>query len=253
MGLKKGDNNLSRIYFHTKKREVEVRGTERAYMNVLCGDITNAIFRPLITAYKEPQRILNYIPKDSYLHSVSSINIKRDFETFISVSDGYLLFKNQKVACFDLILNTALVVGSDPIKLYARIHGQCEIHCYILPNNFEWLSKIIQQGLNSNIFRGGIRGYPTRWDDVLELLKNTKDSPIVLSYSVCDQFPNRFVAKWEDDCDGEDWYKLSGEQQWELAFSELEKDKGLEITPENWDDFYFMDGISAFDFVNDVE
>jgi hypothetical protein len=37
---------MSRIYFHTSNRTVEVLGSERAYMSCLTGDVALAVLRP---------------------------------------------------------------------------------------------------------------------------------------------------------------------------------------------------------------
>ena len=85
---------------------------------------------------------------------------------------------------------------------------------------------------------------------MVEFLRRSDDESVVTSYSVCDQFPNRFVAEWEDDYDGDEWYELPSETRWEMAFSKIrDSDRGLELKPDNWDAFRFGHGLGAFGLI----
>jgi hypothetical protein len=113
------------------------------------------------------------------------------------------------------------------------------------------LSDIIQEGLDSNILRKELRGYPIGWEEVHTLLREDHQSPVVCSYSVCESFPNQEIAGWEDE---ETWYNLEPPSRWLLGLqglrdSDMTKERGLELSPTNWDTFYFGNGISAFDMM----
>ena len=104
---------------------------------------------------------------------------------------GYLMVEGQRVDIFGAQLDTAITIGSDQLKFAARLHGQCEIHCYVECKNRKWLASIIEQGLEQHLYRKD-KG----WESVIKLLRNGCKSPVVMSYSVCDSFPS------SDDWDG---------------------------------------------------
>lgn len=100
---------------------------------------------------------------------------------------------------------------------------------------------------------------------------------MVMSYSVTEQFPNRYEAGWEPPAgtdlrpswwapgewaelsdeeresyhsEGRDerWSELPGEEQWRIAMEALRaKGGGLRLDPDDWDSFCFGHGLSAFD------
>jgi hypothetical protein len=144
----------------------------------------------------------------------------------------------------------------------ARLHGQCEIHCYVEAENRLWLANIIESGLEKGIYRknldwGDLGLEDLGWNSVITLLGNGCRSPVVTSYSVCDTFPNPCVANFkvieEGSCKDWDklselreaWYNLSKDKQWELAIAGLRERIGIELKPENWDDYYFSHGWDA--------
>lgn len=134
--------------------------------------------------------------------------------------------------------------GGDSLKLFARLHAQCEIHAWVAGKNRAWMAKIIAEGLESGLYRQNVG-----WDQVIEMLGRSKTEPVVTSYSVCEQFPSREVANWEDDNDGDDWYDLDSETRWKLAMKGLKNKTGkLELTPK-WDRYRFGDGKTVFDLL----
>lgn len=164
-------------------------------------------------------------------------------------SDSYFVVGNYKVNLFGAQLNTAYLLGSDPVKLMARLHGQCELHCYVEAENRRWLAEIIKRGLKTGIYR-----LDQGWESVISLLENGCNSPAVTSYSVCDQFPNRFAANFNPplDEDGEEnwdaWYDLTLESQWDLSMQGMRNEprRSLELNPKTWETFYFSHGWDAF-------
>jgi hypothetical protein len=139
-------------------------------------------------------------------------------------------------------------MGNDAIKFAARIHGQCELHCWVKGENRNWLAGVIEAGLSSGIYR-----QQQGWEDVQALLKEDDSTSVVLSYSVCDSFPNSAIAGFvpTKDEDGDDswdaWHNLDFSVQWQQACEGLERSGGgLELSPANWNTFYFAHGWDAF-------
>ena len=239
---------MSRICFHGEQGDVEVYGTERAYMGKVLADIG---LIPLMSMCDggNPQ-IMKYIPERCYLTDTNckgDKDFKSMFRTWFRVSDDGLMLNSEKHSCFGIMLNTALVFGSDPIKLYARIHGQCEQHTFVEGENREWLAAIIQAGLDSCIYRKD-RG----WEDVIELLAADSDNPIVLSYSICESFPNRFVAEYEDDVDGDTWYEMNKSDQWAIGIEALRTHRWLELKPSTFGDYGFDECVNSFAILADT-
>ena len=236
---------MSRVYFHSLEGDAEVRGSERAYMGCLVNNITLSILDPRM----HKDKLLSILP-DCYLKEndsrySSDDDWARSFSIWFSVSfDRGFLVNGKQVDTFGLALNTAYKIGNDAIRLMARIHGQCEIHCWIPGRDRAWIAGIIESGLKDNLFRGD-----SGWEDVIKLLTSNQKTPVVLSYGVCDGFPNTNGLHLSER-QQENFYNLPIEIQWRRAFNALKKGGGLKICRETWNDFYFNDGMTAMDIVN---
>jgi hypothetical protein len=246
---------MSCIYFHSIDKDVRVRGAERAYAGNLCANIALAALRQILGP-DDPPPIIDFIPTGHYLRRTW---LPEAFGTWFRVGwKGGLIINGEVQENFTVALNTALVAGSDSIKLLARLHGQCELNAYVEGPDRDWLADIVEQGLETGVMRSNMG-----WAKVIQLLHSTSDVPVVTSYSVTDQFPNAHYANWEKvyEDDGvhysieDSWYELSAHQQWERALvglrSKNEK-KRLQLSPEDWDTFDFGNGMNAFRIVEEV-
>lgn len=247
---------MSRVYFHTPSDEAELRGSERAYAS----SVVNGVFLGQIAQHYISRDFLKSIlPKNCYLHDArDDQTFENQFRVWASVgfSDtNFIIPKDdgttQIVDVWTVMLNTALRMGNDQVKLFARIHAQCEIHPYIEGKNRAWLAGIIDRGLELGMYR------PKQgWDEVSTLLKSRDDEPVVLSYSVCEQFPHSMYdsdfVRGEDGVDDE-WYDLSIEERWNRCMKTLrgEGPKARpEISPETYQDYYFNCGTDLFTIQN---
>lgn len=208
---------MSAIYFHSfRKPAVRVSGAERAMFN----SYTDDLFLASLGMHYDPW-ITKYFPSEHYA-------IGCDIHTAVTALGSHnltLTLDGNSYGIFGIKLNTALVMGSDPIKLAARLNGQCELHCYVMPHNKHWMAGIIHDGLASGVYRKDMG-----WESVITLLESRSQSPVVCSYSVTDRFPH--LGSWKKSLEG------------------LE-DMGLELTPDNWDSFYFDYNVNGFDFRKD--
>lgn len=268
---------MSRIYFHAPSGEVELYGTERHWMGNLVHDIGAAILDPA----DHVDQLLQYLPADHYVRSVlrdpvgSAIRFARDFNNALHGDFGELLrWRGRGISAFSLVLNTVLLVGNDPMKLLARLHGQCELHCWVDGANRAWLADIIERGVSSGLYRDAHpQGDDTHnWSSVVAFLRTRDDEPVVTSYSVCESFPNASASDWipwpegtprdysaltkaqqeEVDHLSETWYDLSKAEQWDHGMRwlrEHEAEKWLELRPGNWSSFHFGHGLTAFDLI----
>lgn len=250
---------MSRIYFHTQDERAEVSGRERGLIGQICANALLFALGDLDHSYgREPPWILKHIPKECYLHGLKHENCNskdNSISTWLRVAhgaDAFLILGDKRYHLFDLQLNSAITMGGNAFKLAARLHGQCEIHCYVEGPNRKWLAAMISDALEKSIFR---RAHG--WEEAIALLHKANDSPVVCSYSVCDSFPNRHVAKWEapeGDEDGDSWYDLPNKIRWDMAIDGLRSsNQGLEMKPEEWESYWLGNGdhlVSGFDFCN---
>lgn len=260
---------MSRIYFHSEHGTAEVRGWERAHMGVLSTDLLKASLILHGGASRKPT-ILRAIPLGEYVHAIDGYALERDLDVWLSVAiDHEFLIDGHRADVFTVALNTALALGNDVVKLCARLHGQCEIHCYVEGPHRAWLAGIIEQGRKIGLLRKD-----SGWEDVITLLRSRADEPVVCSYSVCEQFPNYGIVRregvwtaprvaWDADFnerplepgeEGEEdtdaWYDKPKDEQWQLALIALRQQasaRHLELTPDGWDTYYFEQGLTGFD------
>lgn len=241
---------MSRIYFHSEHGESEVRGSERAYAGWLCTQLLYVSLE-LTHSYHDKERTRKYLrlfPSDHYVHSRTDIDTVR---LALGIPGDSIIIGNETVSTFQLALNTAFKMGSAPVQILARLHGQCEIHCYVEGKNRKWLSDIIERGIRIGVMRG-----ESGWEETIELLRSHDNGAVVTSYSVKVQFPNREAAGVHM---GDEWYDLPHERRWQMAMDGLRSGSmgdGLEMSPDSWDSFYFGDGKTGFDaleYVNEQE
>lgn len=282
---------MSAIYFHSITGAARVSGAERAYAGILCNNLLQLALGITDSSLFEAEPYRKILPPDCYvLRTTNNLEFIRNFRTYTLISGvwdkDYLIMPTtgEQQNPFYLALNTAVAMGSDPVRLLAKLHGQCELHCYVEGPNRAWLADIIDQGVKDKILRTGpkFEGLPTKkygWQFVIDLLRSDDDSPVVCSYSVTDQFPNQYMAtiygswsppeiddaairekyrlnkdddveEYKDGCISDLWYALSDEKQWEYALQGLRKanEKGtLEMKPETFAIQGYGNGLSGFD------
>lgn len=242
---------MSRIYFHTQEfDDVELRGSERAYMGVLLNDVMLAVIGDL--RHAEPW-LKPLLPADHYLRQSDGDRFAQHAGTWLRVGmSGSLQLPGGPIEPWTIALNTGCALG-DEMRLFARLHGQCEIHCWIEgEKDKHWLAEIIHRGIETRVMR-----QQQGWEGVRDLLRRNGDFPVVCSYSVCDQFPNwgslpkdhplRQGTEADKDERYDRWEEMDPSEQWKACMEGLRASSGgLQITRKGWKDFQFGDGTSAF-------
>ena len=248
---------MSRIYFHSRDgSEAEITGSERAYFGMYCSSLMiEALQWAIHDCVDYPSPFRKALP-DHYANSYPPSKYQRDDSPFeeslrtalrVGFDMNIKLDDDTEANPFTVSLNTAIAVGSNPIILAARLHGQCEIHTWVSGPNRAWLADIIEHGRKTMFLRDN-----QGWESVLDLLRQSDKSPIVTSYSVTESFPNPSVANWKPPIDKngqpnhDAWYDLSYEDQWDLAFAGLTKNQWLEMKPGNWSTYHFGNGLNAY-------
>lgn len=255
---------MSRIYFHNIANTAELRGSERAYAGGLS---TNYLSMALgINRYiQDTDPVMSLFPLDVVREARFHGSLSESIRIWLVVkgmneAEGLRCPDGTKVEIFATALNTMLVSGTDPIKLLARLHGQCELHGYIEGSNRAWLADIIERGRAAHILR-----VDQGWEGIVKMLRSADDTPVVTSYSVTCQWPNPYglddSVSYEDDPAAseaytEAFYALPAEQRWDRAMPNLRKlgDGNLEMRPDQWQwpDYTFGAGESGYSLLAGV-
>lgn len=257
---------MSRVYFHSVDDDAEVRGSERAYAGLLTTALTMAVFENHIERYGDEQPLKLVLPPESYLQTTAPQRFYETFRTWLQVGygdDAYFILGDNHVSSWNVILNTITVIGNEPLKFLARMHAQCEIHGYVEGCDRKWLADIINAGRKDGLYRRN-----AGWESAVALLESADDSPVVMSYSVCEQFPNAGIANWYQWPDGAEhdygkltetqkeafdehsdkWHDLTDDERWRRGIDGLRAKGGnLRIQPDGFADYGYGNGLSAFD------
>jgi hypothetical protein len=250
---------MSRIYFHSQEGAVEVKGVERAWFGLLAGRFSLGILGLdyWSDGAESPHPIRAFLRPESYLNhsSYQGTGFVRALETALQVGfDRSLVVHGEPLDCFLMHLNTLMAVGNDPLRLAARLHGQCEIHAWVAGANRDWLAGIVLEGLRRGVFRPRMG-----WEEVVAFLRLNAALPVVTSYSVCEQFPNQSVGMrggfvrptavdeetGEAVPDYDAWYELPLGRQWAYALAGLSDEPSLEMRPDDWVDYHFGENFTA--------
>lgn len=265
---------MSSISFNNINRTVKVSGRERAYCNVFLERIATSVLglngrfpmrpprdvprmRAWVSLFPEGSSSAYMRDEAGWQRYADRLAARFDEDLARAITGmmgGEIAFGDVRTDGFTLQLNTAWHFG-DVMRLAARIHGQCEVHGFVEGPNREWLAGIIERGYGK-IFRKETQGYEG-WGQVIELLKEADDSPVVMSYSGTENFPNPMGdARFSGDAI-DDFYELPSAERWDIALVALRKKEaaghGLELKPEGWDDFHFGERADCFDVLDYVD
>lgn len=259
---------MSRVYFQSPSGDAALLGSERAWAGSLVSDLSTGLVSPFVG--DQVDRMLELVPAGHYLHAVDRNTpgwLPRWLSSFHTAwrVDLRLHWDGHDFDAWTVGLNTALVVGNDPIRFLARLHAQCEIHTWVDGPHRAWLAGIIAAGRELGFYRPD-----AGWEAVVELLRSRDDEPVVLSYSVTDTFPNSgssdYMPPWPEGVPeqwdaltdaqkqerrdaSEAWYGLDYDERWASGMRWLREQSGLQMTPEDWPTFRFGHELSAFDLI----
>jgi hypothetical protein len=255
---------MSRIYFHSPSGDAQVLGSERAHLGSITQDVSTAHLISTIGTYSL-HRVLHptsmarrYVSENGILdHRMLSFALGS-----FGDDEGAFVHNGKRVNHWFLLLNTLIQQSGDSMRLAARIHAQCEVHGYVEGPDRAWLADLIEGARTDGVFRAAMG-----WESVIELLRTRDDEPVVMSYSVCDSFPNAWSTTWnpepveraddedEEEDDREAWYQLSHAEQWATGLAWLRDEDAngrRRLRPDTWLDFGFGDGLTAVDLANSL-
>jgi hypothetical protein len=177
-------------------------------------------------------------------------------------------WKGVEIDAWCLALNTALAVGSDPIRLSAKIHATCEIHGYFEGKDRDWLAGIIEEGLEEGVFRKEVRFsrdwrnpeeprelVSMGWTELIEQLRAPHEDSdfVVMSFTVTDGFPDP-PKDWRPEVTGDErlaqWYELDDRKRFDLALAVVREAGGNKpISPETLRKYRFGHELSLLDLM----
>jgi hypothetical protein len=287
---------MSYVAFHFAEGEVlHLRGMERGYLGHLADSTAVGAIGLTAGTFGGVGRVLEQIypfldkdfhqgwpPSDKSLQQRFADNLQNSF-----FDRPLFSWKGKAIATWPLMLNTALAVGSSPIRMAAKIHATCEIHGRIEGPDRAWVADVIEEGLRSCLYRPGFfttknpmaeliigskqEGTLTEedkeqvfvsmgWTEIVEQLRKSDQGAVVMSYSVTDGFPDP-PKEWmptgtppEDwdqvyDWRWEEWGDLSYEEQFRLALDEIKATSG-NASISKWTELnLFQHELNLFDLI----
>lgn len=146
---------MSAVYFHTPSETVSISGSERAYFGWLCHSINESVLELETDSASSPHWIREWLPADHYSLRLTGRQFAQQVGVALRAGCGIreLSREGKSTSPFALALNTALVAGSEPVRIAVRIHGQCEAHCWVDGQHRNWMANVFREGLRTGVYR----------------------------------------------------------------------------------------------------
>lgn len=277
---------MSRLYFSTQRASAELRGWEFAHLQWLARGPARVAWDFDAPFFDRAEELLDLVPTEhrGWLHDrLADYRAANEstapgtgavagqlgrrlvdaLQTCLQVDGLPLVVADVPLHTHDVAYNTAVVAGSRPIQLAAKLGGYGAAHAYVEPAHRVWLATVIEEGLDAGIFReklvreGAEADSDAGWRDVEALLRDVDEhpGPVVTSHSVYDEFPHPEVADWElgevDDGDTaatwDRWYALPDEERWDLAVAGVRRRWWLRLAPNTLDEPTFGAPVTVYD------
>jgi hypothetical protein len=251
---------VSYMRFQDLHGSAHLNGHERPWLHSQIHDHARGVLFDSPGAGERAHTLFDLLPADHELreiplgHQVSPYRwlgvYARSLHNVI-FDDPIVDYRGHQVRPLTLLLNTAMDSGPDPLRLAARLMGQCEINTWVDGPHRRWLAEVIDEGLDSGHFRA-----ECGWEDVQRLLRERDDHPVVVSAS--ESFPTWWTARLRtpggEDLDGDEaeqmWEALTPAEQWTRGMEALRGRTAelLEMTPD-WADYRFGSTLSLGDLL----
>jgi hypothetical protein len=283
---------MSYIAFHFAEGEtLNVRGMERAHLGFLANQIALGAVGIVPNEYQLSERIQErygpFMPEYLERKSPGGSRFVEDFLLYLTVQDGGLFsWKGKPIDSWPLLLNTAIVAGSDPIALAAKIHAMCELHGFVEGKDRAWFADIVDQGCDTGLYRRtylstrnplaemlALSGEEVKpedaelvensmgWTEVADQLRAHDEGEVVMSFSVTEGFlypPADWrpegLPKDEDDAETDRWDRwdeLPQGERWALAMAPLRaKGRNKPIGPKTLRANLFSPSLTLLDLAS---
>lgn len=244
---------MSTLYFHTRDEgTAELRGFEHAH---LCQLVRKIAVGTVSLGDGERLKALASKEEAKRIRDPFDIVALDWYRTSLAVNAGGLFtYGGRNLDTFEVVLNTAMALGSDPVRLAARVYAQGDIHAWVDSPNRSWLADVIDEGLDTGVYRRSLNGTSCGWENVTRLLSRSSGGPVVMSYSVSGAFPSERLTDYErDESDASPWDDLTDHQKWDVCMAKLRASgpghTGLELHPANFKHVRFGHGLSLLDLL----
>jgi hypothetical protein len=262
---------VSYLAFVSRQREVHVAGWERHRLPGLVQDLAWGLLG-VHPGGSVADRLNSLVPDDHHLgkpvyrdmiHTPNftqwtsayrlAMNYEEDFRPLVQ-------YKGRAVSTWDLMLNTALAVGSGPMRLCARLAGQMGSHVWIDGPDRGFVADLITEGLVTDVFQMEIqvtdpspvipgksvtKRHKAGWADVLELLREDDRGPVATYVSTMDDFPNSYELGIRE---ADVWEDMENDQIWDLSELWLRnRHSGWQIKADGFDSWRFGHRLTVFD------
>jgi hypothetical protein len=261
---------MSYLAFTSRQREVHVAGWERHRLPGLVQDLAWGLLG-IHPGGSVADRLNSLVPdehfmgKSEYRTMLSTLNFTQwasSYRLALNWTDRAPLIQYQghTVDTWDLVLNTALAVGSGPMRLAARLAGQMGSHVWIDGPDRAFVADLITEGLVQDVFRLEIqvtdpspvvpgksvtKRHKAGWADVIELLREDNQGPVATYVSTMDDFPDSYTLGIND---ADVWEDMENDQVWDLAELWLRnRHSGWQIKADGFDSYRFGHLLTVFD------
>lgn len=225
---------MSRIYFHFEDgTSAEVRGSERAHMDIL----SRRVALSFLGFWPGERHWLQDCMPDDFYGRPGVMNGETAQMHLGMHGCEFLQFSGQKYDTWQTVLNTAMILGSDHVRLCARIHACCEIWGRIEGKNRKWFAEMCKQARAALVLRSD-----QGWEDAIRVIEASDKSPVVMSYSVTEQFPASGLFEFNSDRDREKWEGMPFKKRWKEGMAALRKG-WPEIKEDGFSSFRFGQGM----------
>jgi hypothetical protein len=254
---------VSSVDFVSEHGTASLHGSEGHYLASLPGRLTVGLLGA--DSLRARETWADIITPDSSLHIVNDIAFGTFFGTAwrTGVGDDFA-WRGHPLGPYHISLNTALALGGDPLRFACRF--DVAGFPWVDGEHRAWLAGIIDEGLSTGLFRGPHQG----WDEVTALLRARDDEPVAIAFSGSSPgFPNPYLGGWfpaelgedytklteqqqrEWDVRADAWYEIDDAEQWRIAVPALRANRkeGMEMRPDTWRELYFGNGLTVFDLL----
>jgi hypothetical protein len=149
--------------------------------------------------------------------------------THLNVGGAVFEVAGHRLQHDNLALNTALAMGSDPVRLATKLTGWD--HVYVEGPNREWLARVVEVGREAGCFRAGMG-----WQQVVAFLRERDDSPVYTWHSVNGN-PTYDLADWEPAELSADWVPAyTTVENWRSMTDDEREEYRQQDAPEQFDE-----------------
>lgn len=182
---------MSHISFASDQGRVEIGGRERARMGILIDSLA-WVMHSRGRAPTDPMK--EHYERLQWIYGAHSLGPQAEDE-------------------FGIRLGWVCLIGNDITRLIAHIHGQCEIHGWVHPDDTEWFAGLIEQAVDAGLLGDDGRGSYGSWADVADLARQST-TPLVSAYSVTESWPDPYlIARTRPDLFS---YNEETEDSWDV-------------------------------------